>query len=674
MKKDFTVKNFKVFDEEGATFELAPITILTGCNSSGKSSMTKALLLLSKFVQKLKAEYIRTGECRPENLALGLPDPEMKLGNFSSILNCNATINKAITLSYSQYNYTVDYVFVGETPEVTGDGWLSEISIKTKQGTEVLHIKFKQQGQTFNVDRINIEVLKNDFFCLCAHQALDAINGFDFTSHPSSSSENYPDLSLLLINLQRTFYHLSHPELRFEDFTQQQYENIIEQLSQLGIHFEDIIKIPIIDLDGMKALSNDVIDMLKYRTLGFPSLFRQLDGIPKSETREVIMKIKRDFDETLKGKSDEEVARNEKQLSKLLENFEQSPEFETFLDYYLDKENNYQGYKCQDFNTNSLFNVFDKLYDNECLDPTFDELAQTLQESYRVGPYNRHGFFSTFKKYLSGWTKAILMPIELIDEHFHYVNSDRANIRRIYSDSPGDIFGQLLKRYLKAQQTFESKLLDKKEASDSFSFCKEVFSNNWTEKFGIGKELDIHTTSEGAGLVAKIKQCNPFDKGMLLADKGYGITQLTSVILEIQTAIYASHQSDNVIPTTIVIEEPEIHLHPKHQSLLAEMFLDAYRRANIHFIIETHSEYLIRRLQTLVAEHNAKGSEGLDRNEISMYYLYSPVLDDRPEGEPQIKKIDMYEDGRLKTAFGSGFMDEVDKIFNHLLQIKTQKR
>ena len=50
MNSKFTVKNFRSFDEEGATFEIAPITLLTGCNSSGKSSLVKSMVLLSKLI------------------------------------------------------------------------------------------------------------------------------------------------------------------------------------------------------------------------------------------------------------------------------------------------------------------------------------------------------------------------------------------------------------------------------------------------------------------------------------------------------------------------------------------------------------------------------------------------------------------------------------------------
>lgn len=57
MNTQFTLKNFRVFDnKQGETFDLASITILTGCNSSGKSSVVKALMLLKDFFQELSTK------------------------------------------------------------------------------------------------------------------------------------------------------------------------------------------------------------------------------------------------------------------------------------------------------------------------------------------------------------------------------------------------------------------------------------------------------------------------------------------------------------------------------------------------------------------------------------------------------------------------------------------
>ena len=57
MFTDFTIKNFRIFDEEGTLVPLRPITILTGCNNVGKSSIVKALCLLKDFCQQLETDY-----------------------------------------------------------------------------------------------------------------------------------------------------------------------------------------------------------------------------------------------------------------------------------------------------------------------------------------------------------------------------------------------------------------------------------------------------------------------------------------------------------------------------------------------------------------------------------------------------------------------------------------
>ena len=56
--------------------------------------------------------------------------------------------------------------------------------------------------------------------------------------------------------------------------------------------------------------------------------------------------------------------------------------------------------------------------------------------------------------------------------------------------------------------------------------------------------------------------------------------------------------------STVLLEEPEIHLHPLAQSVLAELFVEVSRQRGVQFIVETHSEHLFRRMQTLIAKQN----------------------------------------------------------------------
>ncbi|HEV3036721.1 MAG TPA: DUF3696 domain-containing protein [Candidatus Angelobacter sp.] len=85
----------------------------------------------------------------------------------------------------------------------------------------------------------------------------------------------------------------------------------------------------------------------------------------------------------------------------------------------------------------------------------------------------------------------------------------------------------------------------------------------------------------------------------LLPDVGFGISQVLPVVVQ---CFYAKPH------TTIILEQPEIHLHPRVQTSLADLFIEAIQsRENgedrsIQLIIESHSEHFLRRLQRRIAE------------------------------------------------------------------------
>lgn len=97
-----------------------------------------------------------------------------------------------------------------------------------------------------------------------------------------------------------------------------------------------------------------------------------------------------------------------------------------------------------------------------------------------------------------------------------------------------------------------------------------------------------------------------------LTDVGFGVSQVLPVIVE---AFYVPRRS------IVIFEQPEIHLHPKVQSELADLFIDAInareagQERECQFIIESHSEHFLRRLQRRIAE------ERLAPKDAALYFV-----------------------------------------------------
>ncbi|OEU49309.1 MAG: hypothetical protein BA871_08580, partial [Desulfuromonadales bacterium C00003096] len=96
-----------------------------------------------------------------------------------------------------------------------------------------------------------------------------------------------------------------------------------------------------------------------------------------------------------------------------------------------------------------------------------------------------------------------------------------------------------------------------------------------------------------------------------LPDVGFGISQVLPVLVQ---CFYAPHGS------IIIMEQPEIHLHPSAQGALADVVIDVINsrekgtERNIQLIVETHSEHFLRRLQRRIAE------DAVPQEKVSAYF------------------------------------------------------
>lgn len=165
--------------------------------------------------------------------------------------------------------------------------------------------------------------------------------------------------------------------------------------------------------------------------------------------------------------------------------------------------------------------------------------------------------------------------------------------------------------------------------------------NNQLNRFGLEYELKIsRLTVEDYGntdffalrLIDKYTGVN-----VSIADVGFGISQVLPIIV----------QSMLSRKSTLLIEQPEIHIHPRLQAELGSLLAECTKSPfNNQFIIETHSEHLMLRLQKLIRKGELKPDD------VSVIYV------DRDAEGSKCLHLRLDEEGDFIDEWPDGFFEE----------------
>jgi len=130
-------------------------------------------------------------------------------------------------------------------------------------------------------------------------------------------------------------------------------------------------------------------------------------------------------------------------------------------------------------------------------------------------------------------------------------------------------------------------------------------------------------------------------------DIGVGISQVLPVVVAAQDAS----------ASVVCIEQPELHVHPAVQVGLGDLFIDGAVNKGLSFLIETHSEHLVMRLQRRLREHAAgelpEGVAKVTPDDVSFIYL---GRDD--QGTVTASQIGLAPDGKFDSPWPNGFFSE----------------
>ena len=151
-------------------------------------------------------------------------------------------------------------------------------------------------------------------------------------------------------------------------------------------------------------------------------------------------------------------------------------------------------------------------------------------------------------------------------------------------------------------------LMERREISVSTNITKpfQEFIAHWLKELGLIESFSIREIARGSNLYRAMVKKNRASSEVLLTDVGFGVSQVLPALVLL---FYVPKGS------IVLMEQPEIHLHPSVQSGLADAIINAARTRDVQVIVESHSEHLMRRFQRRVAE-DAEG----EMPEVKLYF------------------------------------------------------
>ena len=163
----------------------------------------------------------------------------------------------------------------------------------------------------------------------------------------------------------------------------------------------------------------------------------------------------------------------------------------------------------------------------------------------------------------------------------------------------------------------------------------------WLKELGLIYEFKVEEIGSGSNLYRTSVKRDEKSPYALLTDVGFGVSQVLPALVLLY---YVPEGS------ILLMEQPEIHLHPSVQSGLADVILSAAKTRKLQVIVESHSEHMLRRFQLRVAEAKA------DYEEVKLYFC------DSKGGESKLVDLELDMFGEIQNWPPNFFGNEMGEI------------
>lgn len=227
-------------------------------------------------------------------------------------------------------------------------------------------------------------------------------------------------------------------------------------------------------------------------------------------------------------------------------------------------------------------------------------------------PNKFYGFPDQVRAYYQN--AAFLSDIELAFENMcgqiYYLGPLRDDPRRQYTWS-GNRPADLGKRGERAVDALVASALGGKR--NHRGFTQRTFSDGrrartkaisvqqnvaeWLKELGLIHSFSVQAIDQRETLYQVLVRRSPGSAEVLLTDVGFGVSQVLPVLVLLA---YVPEGS------VVLLEQPEIHLHPAVQTGLADIFIEVAKVRDVQVVVESHSEHLLLRLQRRIAEEGLR--------------------------------------------------------------------
>lgn len=703
-------KNMKVF-KENQWFDFKDITLLTGTNNSGKSSIINAMQMLQENIKANNIDELLRTEFK-------LKANQTKYGSIANFVNNESTKPEDNYFVYIRQIDNVEYRIkidinsglenYGSIHMISALDVNSKIEIFTLKVEEPypdyecsFRINYKYFIDRFNDKCKNTEILREriielDKLCVDVNNGKKSIEEFKKFADEVSKEVSVYIYSDKVISynvgakkeMESFEYSIREKKYEFENDNGQYVDDI-------GVFFTEAKKnelessfLPsfINEDDYTKLFKNSYENGI----FDFSFLWKNNPEVENEFSNLICSFYKKDFIESYKMLCNDFITIISNSNWKMRQDYDKDPDYfphnltKAFIDSFPDfglfgtmliintknETENIRYTSNNSFEAQHNFNEISQSIVNLKKTNFFEEIHTVLADLFlkHFQEYSRKTrnlrCLSTIKlisepvinKIYPGIVKKII-NLKLGVYKTTYVSSNRFTTKRAYSFNDNSDFTNFLKQV-------ETSPIYEKEIS-------KKFINKWIKEFGIGDELILKPDSETGNFKASLR------KGKVetqLGDFGLGTNQLLPVIFSLSIHRYINFNStlykEEIVPRTVVIEEPEANLHPAMQSKLADMFVEATNKFKVQIIAETHSEYLIRKMQYLVAKqylHTSKDEISISNDRVNIYYINSEIDE---EGR-KAYEINITKNGQLTESFGKGFFDETTNLQFELYKLNN---